>query len=54
MGRRAGDLAEIYADPTKAEKELNWQTHLTIDDAMRDTIKYLKILMPNFGVCRPS
>lgn len=42
VGRRAGDLAEIYADPSKAEKELNWQTRLTIDDAMRDTIKYLK------------
>ena len=39
--RRAGDLAEIYADPSKAKAELNWQTELTIADAMRDTINYL-------------
>ena len=41
VGRRAGDLAEIYADPSKAEKELGWKAELTIDDAMRDTINYL-------------
>lgn len=42
--RRAGDLAEIYADPTKAEKELGWKTELTVKDAMRDTITYLNSL----------
>ncbi|MBR3169311.1 UDP-glucose 4-epimerase GalE [Candidatus Saccharibacteria bacterium] len=42
--RRAGDLAEIYADPTKAEKELGWKAELTVEDAMRDTINYLKKL----------
>ena len=40
--RRPGDLAEIYADPSKAEKELNWKTELAVDDAMRDTINFLK------------
>lgn len=40
--RRPGDLAEIYADPSKAEKGLHWKAELTIEDAMRDTIKYLK------------
>lgn len=40
--RRPGDLAEIWADPEKAEKELNWKTELTIEDAMRDTLTYLK------------
>lgn len=39
--RRPGDLAKVYADPTKAQKELNWQATLTIDDAMRDTLNYL-------------
>lgn len=39
--RRAGDLAEFWANPAKAEQELNWRTELTIDDAMRDTINYL-------------
>lgn len=42
VGRRAGDVAEIYADPSKAERELGWKTELTVEDAMRDTIKYLK------------
>ena len=39
--RRSGDLAEFYADPTKAKEELGWETKLTIDDAMRDTLKFL-------------
>lgn len=42
--RRAGDLAEVYANPAKAEKELGWKTELTIDDAMKDTINYLNHL----------
>ena len=40
--RRPGDLAEIWADPSKAKQELNWQTHLTIEDAMKDTLTFLK------------
>ncbi len=40
--RRAGDLAEIYANPERATKELGWKAELTIDDAMNDTINYLK------------
>lgn len=42
--RRAGDLAEVYANPAKAEKELGWKTELTIEDAMKDTINYLNHL----------
>lgn len=42
--RRAGDLAHIYANPEKAWKELGWKTGLTIEDAMNDTINYLKHL----------
>lgn len=42
--RRAGDLAEIYANPSKAKKELGWEATLTIEDAMNDTINYLKHL----------
>ena len=40
-GRRDGDLASMFANTTKAEKELEWKTELTVDDAMRDTINYL-------------
>lgn len=40
--RRAGDLAIVYADPAKAKNELDWQTKLSIDDMMRDTLNYLE------------
>ena len=40
--RRPGDLAEIWANPTKAKQELNWQTSLTVTDAMKDTLTFLK------------
>lgn len=40
--RRTGDLAEVYANSKKAFNELGWKTELTIDDAMNDTIRYLK------------
>ena len=39
--RRPGDLAEVFADPSKAKKELSWQTTLTVADAMQDTIRFL-------------
>lgn len=42
VARRAGDLAKIFADPTKAERELGWTAERTIDDAMRDTLKFLR------------
>ena len=35
--RRPGDIASCYADPSLANKELHWQTELTIEDACRDS-----------------
>ncbi|MGR9052880.1 MAG: UDP-glucose 4-epimerase GalE [Gammaproteobacteria bacterium] len=35
--RRAGDIAQCYADPSLAERELNWRAQKTLDDMMRDT-----------------
>ena len=40
--RRPGDLAEMYANPNKANQELDWHTELSIEDAMNDTINYLR------------
>ncbi len=40
--RRAGDLAVLCADPSLAWQELGWKTELTIEDAVRDTLNYLK------------
>lgn len=42
VGRRAGDLPTLYANPEKALRELGWKTELTIDDAMTDTLRYLR------------
>lgn len=39
--RRAGDLDEFYADPTKAERELGWEAKRTIDDMCRDSWNYI-------------
>ncbi|MGR9116225.1 MAG: UDP-glucose 4-epimerase GalE [Gammaproteobacteria bacterium] len=38
--RRAGDIAECYADPSLAERELDWRTEKNLDDMMRDTWRW--------------
>ncbi len=40
--RRAGDLACLTADSSKAETELGWHATHTVEDAMRDTINFLR------------
>lgn len=40
--RRAGDIAECYADPTKAKKELNWVAEKTLEDMCKDSWNYIK------------
>lgn len=40
--RRAGDLPVLTANAEKAERELGWKAKHTIEDAMRDTIKFLR------------
>lgn len=40
--RRPGDVAITCADPSKAAAELAWKTELNVEDAMRDTLNYLK------------
>ena len=42
VARRPGDLAEIWANPKKAKEELGWQTELTIEDAIKDTLTFLE------------
>jgi UDP-glucose 4-epimerase len=32
--RRPGDVEKVYADPTKVNKELNWKTKYSIEDAL--------------------
>ncbi|MEX0994722.1 MAG: UDP-glucose 4-epimerase GalE [Balneolaceae bacterium] len=38
--RRPGDVAESYADPAKAGKELSWKAEKTLLDMCRDTWKW--------------
>ena len=38
--RRAGDLPEFYADPTKAKEELGWQTTYSLEDMCATSWKW--------------
>ena len=40
--RRAGDIAEFYADAGKAARELGWKTTRDIEDMCRDTWNWQK------------
>lgn len=35
--RRAGDIAQCYADPKLAKEKLNWSAQLTLEDMCKDT-----------------
>ena len=35
--RREGDIGKIFADPSKALKELYWKPEYKIDDMVRDS-----------------
>ena len=38
--RRAGDIAQCWADPAKARQELGWQASRTLDDMTADTWRW--------------
>lgn len=40
IGRRPGDIAVCYADPSAAAGELGWKAELTVDDACRDAWRW--------------
>ena len=42
VGRRPGDIATCYSDPTKAEKELGFRAERTLEDMCRDLWNYEK------------
>ena len=41
VSRRPGDLPKLYANPSKAIKELHWQANLTIEDAIKDILAFI-------------
>ena len=40
VARRPGDIATSYADPSKANRELGWSTHKTVEDMCEDTWRW--------------
>jgi len=42
VGRRPSDVAECYADPSKAERELGWKAEKTLEDMCRDSWNWQK------------
>ncbi|MEP0368228.1 MAG: UDP-glucose 4-epimerase GalE [Cyclobacteriaceae bacterium] len=44
VDRRAGDIEQIYADTTFAEKELGWKTKLDLDDMLKSAWNWQKKL----------
>lgn len=47
--RRDGDLSEFYADPSLAIQELDWHAHLTINDAIKDTLTFISNINDTTG-----
>ena len=41
VDRRPGDIAECYADPSKAYKELGWKSEFGIEDMMKDSYNFI-------------
>lgn len=41
VGRRDGDIASCYADPSKAFNELGWKAELGLEDMMRDSYNFI-------------
>lgn len=42
QGRRAGDVAECFADPSKAKKELGWEAKRDLETMCRDSWRWQK------------
>ena len=42
--RRSGDVEQIYASVDKSKKVLNWETELTVEDALRDAWNWQQTL----------
>ena len=41
VDRRTGDIAECYADPSKAKKELNFVCEKSLEDMVRDSYRFV-------------
>jgi len=50
VGRRAGDIACCYADPTLAAEKLGWRAELGIEDMCRDTWRWQSTNLNGYDV----
>ena len=41
VGRRAGDVLDLTANPARANEELGWKTELTLEDACEDLWRWV-------------
>lgn len=41
VGRRAGDVLDLTANPKRANEELGWKTELTLEDACEDLWRWV-------------
>lgn len=49
VDRRAGDVAEVYADPARAERLLGWRTELDVDAMCRDAWRWQSANPDGYG-----
>lgn len=47
--RREGDLAAVYADPSRAREVLGWESKKTLDDMCRDSWKWQSLNPEGYG-----
>ena len=47
VGRRKGDIAECFADPSKAKRELGWEATKNLEDMCKDSFRFTKNELEN-------
>ncbi len=40
VGRRSGDIEQVWANPDKANNDLGWKAEATIEDTLRSAWKW--------------
>ena len=40
VDRRPWDLAEVYCNPSKAKRELNWESKTSLEDSLKNSLKF--------------
>jgi len=50
--RRAGDIAELWSDPSRAENELGWKAKIGLEEMMQDIWRWQSMNPQGFGSCK--